>query len=200
MLLGKLVERLRGLPLEACLRRYIAEPLGIAEHLMYRPKTEGRSIIPSCYDNAIEMQMCADRGVAFSHWRPMKTPVIGTSNDGNCHYYFHDVSGHAGIFSSADALVRLCQLYMRTDDPLFRQAQQTQPDSPGRGLGFQTGTAYPRGCGHTGFTGTSIYFSTERGIGAVALTNRLFYQEPSGQNLGEFRRALNEAVYDWALR
>ena len=54
---------------------------------------------------------------------------------------------------------------------------------------------YPYGCGHTGFTGTSIYFSREKNIGCVAFTNRLFFPETNHHNTGEFRRALHETVF-----
>ena len=195
ILLGKLVELKRGLPLKDCLMRYIASPLGIVDQMMYRPPREGRAIIPSCYDNAVEEGMCAERGVRFEHWRLHNTPVIGTVNDGNCHYYFNDVSGHAGIFSTAYGYERLCQAYMRTEKPLYLQAQLEQEISPGRGIGFETGTIYPCGCGHNGFTGTSVYFSREYDIGAVAMTNRLYFTEPSGKNMNDFRRALHEMAF-----
>ena len=194
ILLGKIIERLRGMPLKKCLSLYVTEPLGIQYDLLYQPSMS-RNIVPSSYDNAIEERMCKDRGIVFSHWRPRNIPVKGTVNDGNCHYYFGNVSGHAGVFSTAAAYVRLCQAYMNTEKQVFLDAQKEQPDSPDRGLGFETGTLYPHGCGHRGFTGTSIYFSREYNIGAVALTNRLFYTHPSEQNTNDFRRALHEAVF-----
>jgi CubicO group peptidase (beta-lactamase class C family) len=55
---------------------------------------------------------------------------------------------------------------------------------------------YPEGCGHTGFTGTSIYLSRTLNIGVVAFTNRLFYNEGNPNATNEFRRALQRAVID----
>ena len=196
ILLGKLIEKMRGMPLNDCLKIYLTEPLGISDEMMYLPDTSKYySIIPSSYGNPIEMQMCTDRKVCFDRWRSLDEPITGMVNDGNCYYYFNGVSGHAGIFATANAYEQLCRFYMRSEKTLLQLAQHEQQFSPGRGIGFQTGTTYPHGCGHNGFTGTSIYFSTEYNIGVVAMTNRLFFKEPSGQNLGEFRHALHEMTF-----
>ena len=193
MLLGALLERVRGKPLAACLAEDLVAPLGLGR-MMYHPNA-AMPIIPSDYGNAIEIRMCEERGLSFDGFRPLGVPVVGTVNDGNCHYYFRDESGHAGIFADAEAYQRLCQFYMNAEDPLLIEAQREQPSAPGRGLGLQTGPSYPHGCGHTGFTGTSIYFSREYNIGVVAFTNRLFYPEGNQQVTGEFRRALHEAMF-----
>ncbi|MBQ9196719.1 MAG: beta-lactamase family protein [Clostridia bacterium] len=193
MLLGKLLARVQGKPLEACLREDLAEPLALGV-MTYLPDP-GLSIVPSCYDNAIEESMCAERGISFDGFRPHGAPVRGKVNDGNAWYYFGGVAGHAGIFANALAYERLCRYYMTSDDPLLIEAQREQPGAPGRGLGFQTGVSYPHGCGHTGFTGTGIYFSREYDVGVVSLTNRLFYPHPNENGTWEFRRALHEAVF-----
>ena len=198
MLLGKLLEKAQGKPLEVCLQEDLVQPLGLGR-MTYRPDAS-LPIVPSCYGNPIEMDMCRERGIAFDGFRPLGVPVRGAVNDGNAHYYFDDVAGHAGIFADTMACQRLCQFYMNTDDPLLVEAQREQPGAPTRGLGFQTGTSYPHGCGHTGFTGTSIYFSKECGVGVAALTNRLFFPKSSGQLVGEYRRALQEAVFAMARR
>ena len=56
---------------------------------------------------------------------------------------------------------------------------------------------YPEGCGHSGFTGTSLWISRTHGLGAVILTNK-FYRtqgEPPG-NSNEFRRAVHYVLLD----
>ena len=190
MLLGKLLEEIQAKPLDRCLREDLAEPLGLGR-MTYRPE-EKEDILPSSYGNPIEERMCLERGLTYSGFRPKDQPVRGEVNDGNCHYYFNGVSGHAGIFAEAEAYQRLCQYYMNTEDPLLLEAQREQPGAPGRGLGFQTGISYPYGCGHTGFTGTGIWFSRSRGIGAVSMTNRLFYRQENPNATWEFRRVLHE--------
>ena len=196
MLLGKLLERIRGKPLDLCLREDLVEPLGLGR-MAYQPDPAW-PIVPSSYGNPIEEDMCRERGIPFDGFRPADQPVRGEVNDGNSWYFFGGVAGHAGIFATAEAYERLCRFYMNTADPLLQEAQREQPGAPGRGLGLQTGVSYPHGCGHTGFTGTGIYFSREAEIGVVSFTNRLFYPEKNENGTWEFRRALQEAVY--ALR
>ena len=193
MLLGKLLEETRGKPLARCLREDLAIPLGLG-NITYLPDA-GSGIIPSSYGNPIEEDMCRERGLSFDGFRPRGEAVRGAANDGNCHYYFGGVSGHAGIFADTLAYQRLCQYFMNAESPLLLRAQREQPDAPGRGLGLQTGISYPRGCGHTGFTGTGIYFSWDCDIGVISFTNRLFYPEENPNATWEFRRALHEAAF-----
>ena len=193
MLLGKIIEHTHGKPLENCLQENLVKPLGLG-NMTYLPE-KSYAIVPSCYGNPIETQMCADRGIPFHGFRPLGQAVRGEANDGNCFYYFHGVSGHAGIFADAPAYERLCQYYMKTALPLLIEAQQEQPAVPGRGIGFQTGLSYPHGCGHTGFTGTGIYFSREYNVGVVSFTNRLFYPHENENATWEFRRVLHEAAF-----
>ena len=195
MLLGKLAEDRYGMTLDGILREQVARKLGIENEMMYRPSAGTYRIIPSSFNNQIEMDMCAERNIPFDGWRPLYQPVVGTVNDGNSHYFFDDVAGHAGVFATAHAYQVLCQYYMDSESPLMQLAQKTQTVSPGRGLGFQTTVLYPHGCGHLGFTGTSIYFSTEYNIGVVAMTNRLYYPAPNPQPTNDFRRALHETVF-----
>ena len=198
MLLGKVIERVQGKPLARCLREDLAEPLGLGD-IAYLPDPS-LPIVPSCYGNPIETEMCRERGIAFDGFRPVGTPVRGEVNDGNCFYYFGGVSGHAGIFADTLAYARLCQFFMTAREPLLLEAQREQPGAPGRGLGLQTGISYPHGCGHTGFTGTGIYFSREYDVGVVSFTNRLFYPAPNENETWEFRRALHEAAFALAAR
>lgn len=193
MLLGKIIERAQGKALDVCLREDLVEPLSLG-NMTYLPD-KSLPIIPSCYGNPIEMGMCAERGIAFDGFRPLGQPVLGDANDGNCWYYFHGVSGLAGIFADTLAYQRLCQYYMNAASPLLIEAQKEQPGAPGRGIGFQTGVSYPHGCGHTGFTGTAIYFSREHNVGVVSFTNRLFYPQKNENATGDFRRALHETAF-----
>ncbi len=193
MLLGKIIEHTQGKPLENCLQEDLVKPLGLG-NMTYLPD-KSLPIIPSCYGNPIETRMCTDRNIPFDGFRPLGQAVRGEANDGNCFYYFHGVSGHAGIFADTLAYERLCQYYMNTAVPLLIEAQQEQPAAPGRGIGFQTGLSYPHGCGHTGFTGTGIYFSKEYNIGVVSFTNRLFYPHENENATWEFRRVLHEAAF-----
>ena len=64
-----------------------------------------------------------------------------------------------------------------------------------RGLGFDRCDVFPDGCGHSGFTGTSLWISRTHHIGAVLLTNK-FHRlegEPPGSS-NDFRRAVHYAL------
>lgn len=141
MLLGKLLEKTHSLPLEACLARNLVQPLNLGK-MMYRPPLSEK-LIPADYGNQIEMQMCRNRNFSFSGFRTPGEPSPGSANDGNCHYYFSDAAGHAGIFATAESFERLCRFYMNTDSPLLKAAQKEQAAAPGRGIGLQTGLTYP---------------------------------------------------------
>ena len=194
MLLGKLVEKLRGKPLDRCLKEDLVEPLALGD-MTYRPAKD-LNVIASGYGNPNEMEMCRARGIAYDKFRPMNEEIRYDTHDGNAFYYFDNVAGHAGIFASPLAYEKLCRFFMNTEKPLFILAQREQPDAPGRGLGLQTGPMYPYGCGHTGFTGAMIWFSREKNIGVAAFTNRLFYRDFVNERAtNDYRRALNEAVF-----
>lgn len=153
------------------------------------------------FGNRIEMQMTANMGLSFSKWRPLSRPLRGEANDGNAFYYFSGIAGHAGLFSTAEDLCNLCQLYVPEDaaeenmqdfiaPPLLMRA--TTDAGAGRGLGFQFSQRYPHGFGHTGFTGTMVYIHPREKLTAVILTNRLHV--PAPQDIDAYRMAIVEAI------
>lgn len=207
ILLGRIVCAVTGMSLERAIDTYVKAPLGL-ETLMYCPKNK-ENIVVSSYDNKIEEGMCAERGIQFDGFRPHGHPICGEANDGNCWYYFGGVSGHAGLFSDAQSTARLGIFYLKAGGSavpkisahrdggcVFYEAQQ--PHEGTRGLGFDTGALYPEGCGHTGFTGTSLYISVKNNIGAVLLTNRLTGEvDGKAPDLAQCRQEVAEAVlYD----
>lgn len=172
ILLGKLAEAILHLPLEQAMEEKVRRPLGM-KRLCYCPpgtkKLDGAVV--SSYDNKIEEEMCRERSITFSGFRKHGQPICGEANDGNCWYYLKGISGHAGLFSDIEGVTSLGRFYLNAGDGIFARAQKEATE--GRGLGFERGELYPEGCGHTGFTGTSLYISQKYGIGAALLTNRL---------------------------
>ena len=190
MLLGKVLEKVKGKDLRSC-QKDLKALLG-ARRMDY-PPIPMENVAPSCFGNAIEEHMVAERGLVFREWRSKDRPTLGV-NDGNAHYFFDDAAGHAGIIADADAYERLGRLYLTTDDPVLTGSMKDV--GVGRGLGWQIDPLlYPDGCGHTGFSGTWLYVCREKGFGVVALANRLAYRVAHGTNTNEFRRALAAAVY-----
>lgn len=140
--------------------------------------------------------MCADLGMSFTGFRPHRTDVCGEPNDGNAHYFWHDVSGHAGLFGTVQALAGLGRFYLTTNDSVYLGGVTPQPGCEGRCLVFHTGGAFPTGCGHTGFTGTSLWIDRERGYGLALLTNRLCYDHLPQADMNAFRRTVHTALLE----
>lgn len=197
MLLGEMIKRITGMGLDEALEQYIRIPLGI-DNMNYCPKDK-LNIACTEFGNRIEKSMCKDRNISFDGWRTENLPICGEVNDGNAFYYFGGMSGHAGIFSDADGFTNICQLYLTggewkskrlIEERLVKEAMKEQKD--GRGLGWQISEIFPQGCGHSGFTGTSLWLCPEMDIAAVTLTNRLHTRQP--RNLQPFRQELHEAI------
>jgi CubicO group peptidase (beta-lactamase class C family) len=129
------------------------------------------------------------------------------------------VSGHAGLFSSAPDLARFAAWLLdlraartppsaaprRPSPPIVQEFTQRQNIPPGssRALGWDTpsdnssaGTKMgPNAFGHTGFTGTSIWFDPDRDLFIILLTNRV---NPTRTNTRIFqvRRRVADLVND----
>jgi CubicO group peptidase (beta-lactamase class C family) len=132
------------------------------------------------------------------------------------------VSGHAGLFSTAPDLARFARwlLAKRSDleelcgdvrcPPNFKKSlvrtftqRQSIPAGSSRALGWDTpsenssaGTKMgPNAFGHTGFTGTSIWFDPDRNVFIILLTNRV---NPTRANtkILQVRRRVADLVND----
>lgn len=192
IILGQIVARVSGEPLDAYLARHVFGPLGMTS-TQYRPSRELLPrIAPTEYDP----------------WR--QRHLRGEVHDENA-FALGGVSGHAGLFSSAHDVARLARMYLRggTLDGVrlvgvetIRQFTTVQDSTlSNRALGWET----PNGSnsaghamthqafGHTGFTGTSIWMDPSRDLFVILLSNRV---NPTRQNLriGGVRVALADAV------
>lgn len=189
MLLGEIIKYVTNKSLEECLIDYVKIPLGI-KNICYNP-VDKENIAPSSYGNIIEERMCKERNIYYENWRDQEKELIGEVNDGNSYYFFKGVAGHAGVFADVDAYCRICQMYLLSQDELLLKSMQDY--GSGRGLGWQVAEMYPYGCGHTGFTGTSLWVSKEKNLGAVILTNRLMGNWKES-NLNLFRTEIHKCI------
>lgn len=197
MLLGMILKEIYPTPAGgSLLKKALCDPLFLPDaHDIMDEGLRARAI-PSGYGNPQEEAMCEKMGLVFNRFRP-HTPILGEVHDGNAHYAFYQqYAGHAGIFSDITSLELLCRHYLVTDSDLLVSAQQEQ--TQGRGLGFAVGEMYPQGCGHTGFTGTSLYLSRKLDIGCVILSNRCFYQDTDHKLTNPFRLQAHQLVADYA--
>lgn len=171
LLLGWIVERVSGRPLDEFASAEIFRPLGMSQ-TRFRPP---RSAWP--------------RTAPVGVWHG--TPVAGTVHDQNA-ARFGGVAGHAGLFSTGQDLARYAQLLLNQgrgqDCRAVLQpatvAQFGRQWSGNRTLGFEledTRSAdnsgvrlSPAAFGHTGFTGTSLWIDPERDLFVIMLTNRVY--------------------------
>lgn len=172
IILGDVVHRVTGQPLESFLRDRVFTPLGMRE-TMYRPDS---SLLERIAPTEIDP------------WR--QRHLRGEVHDENA-FALGGVSGHAGLFSTGRDLVRLARMYLGggvLDGRRFIGAATIDTftvvqDSTlsRRALGWETpnGTnsagrlMSPHAFGHTGFTGTSFWVDRDRAIFVILLSNRV---------------------------
>jgi uncharacterized protein YbbC (DUF1343 family)/CubicO group peptidase (beta-lactamase class C family) len=187
ILLGEILERVAGQPLEAFTRERIFEPLGMRDTLFRPPADIRLQIAPTEQDP----------------WRGRM--VQGEVHDENA-FAMGGVAPHAGLFGTAGDLARFAQMMLdggivsRETIALFtRRAGIPNSD---RALGWDTKSAQGSSAGtlfsassfgHTGFTGTSMWIDPERQLYVILLTNRV---HPTRENnlIREVRPAVADAV------
>jgi serine-type D-Ala-D-Ala carboxypeptidase len=197
MLVAEIIKESTKLSLQEAVNQYIRIPLGLRT-MEYGP-VHSDNVAATEFGNQIEQNMCKLRNLSFSQWRDKGVPIYGQVNDGNAHYYFDGVSGHAGLFANAEDLSKIGEVYTNMgllegktyiSEKLIKQAITRQIGT--RGLGWEMSDLYPTGCGHTGFTGTSLWIDSMRKLTVVVLTNRLHTDTP--QNINEFRKKLHVMI------
>jgi len=178
ILLGEIVRRTAGVPLDVFAAREVFAPLGLRQ-MMFRPP---RRLIPRI----------APTGVWRGH------AVAGVVNDQNA-VRLGGVAGHAGLFGTAADVARFAQFMLREGAPprgprLLKAetvraftaiAVPARRGASARTLGWEAvptgetvssaGTLLgPRSYGHTGWTGTSLWIDPDRGMFVLLLTNRAY--------------------------
>ena len=179
IVLGELVRRISGKPLDEFARENIYTPLGMRE-TGFKPT------------NALKKRTAPTEERENTNASTGKRWMRGEVHDPRS-YLLGGVAGHAGLFSTADDLAVFCQMILtggtyndkRIMSPLT-VARMTSPRDYGdaniRGLGWDIQTSYssnrgdlfPLGSfGHTGFTGTSIWVDPVTDTFVVFLSNRV---------------------------
>jgi uncharacterized protein YbbC (DUF1343 family)/CubicO group peptidase (beta-lactamase class C family) len=177
IVLGELVERLGGAPLDEFAHKNIFAPLRMNE-TTFRPTGKLK-----------ERAAPADR--RNGEW------ILGEVHDPRS-FALGGVTGHAGLFATADDLGVYARMILNRGEyrgrrilsPLTVRLMTTPRPVPGgqRALGWDVSTSYsanrgelfPAGesFGHTGFTGTSIWLHPASQTAVIFLSNRL---HPAGK-------------------
>ena len=198
VLLGEIVARVSGLPLETFAARRIFDPLGMDDTLFRPPPRLRARIAPTEACAGLEWP-CAGAGA------PMLRGVVHDPTARR----MGGAAGHAGLFGTASDLARFGAMLLadgalggvRLLAPLT-VARMTSPATPPglrdrRGLGWDIdsrysgsrGDLFPSGSfGHTGFTGTSIWIDPASDTVVILLSSRV---HPAG---GGDARALRARV------
>ena len=168
VLLGDIVKRVSGMPLDRFAKQYVFDPLGMKETMFVPPASLQPRIAPT------------------EHLRGAVHDPTARRMGG--------VAGHAGLFSTAADLAIFCHMLLdggtyngvRILSPLTVAKMTTAISAAGdpnvRGLGWDIDSTYssnrgellPVGSfGHTGFTGTSIWIDPLTRVFVVFLSNRV---------------------------
>ena len=173
LVLGELVRRISGEPLDVYAMQHIFGPLGMAD-TGFRPSSALRPRIAP-----------TDVQEGVLRWGEVQDPTAYRMGGG---------AGHAGLFGTADDLAIFAQMLLNGGSLhgariLSRRSvqQMTMPrDLPGgvaRGLGWDIDSGFaggqdaafgPGSYGHTGYTGTSLWVDPKRGCYLIILTSRLY--------------------------
>jgi uncharacterized protein YbbC (DUF1343 family)/CubicO group peptidase (beta-lactamase class C family) len=183
IVLGELVKRVSGKPLDSYCTENIFKPLHLPDTFFHPPTRFLPRIAPIEVDHGR-----APRGRV----QDSLAAALGGA------------AGHAGVFSTARDLGRFAEMMLRGGEldgvrvlEPFTVAKMTSPQSPSgkadiRGLGWDLSTNFssyqgdlipPGSYGHTGYTGTSIWIDPQTQTYVIILTSRL---HPDGH--GDARR------------
>ncbi len=195
MILGAVVEKVTGMPLDQYVENNIYKPLGLT-HTVFNPLKKG-----------FKAEECAaterngntrDGSVSFPN---VRTNVIrGQVHDENSYYSMGGVSGHAGLFSTTHDLAVLSQLILNgggyggfklCDKNTLNQFLKPSDDNDLYGLGWDRNADYQSSwkfgsyasdftIGHTGWTGTVTSIDPETDTAVILLTNKKNTPCPNG--------------------
>ena len=202
IMLGAILERAAGAPLEQVFADLVAGPLGL----------DARYAAPAPLAGAVSTELSDVHGLG-------RGPVCGTVHDENA-AYGGGICGHAGLFARIGDVARFAASLVDTAAgsprgrlrPEVVQRFATTAPVPGATwrLGWDTpslepgvshaGDRWPRAgaLGHSGFTGTSLWLDLPRRRWVALLTNRVHPTRHGGsaEAIKALRRAVNDAALD----
>jgi serine-type D-Ala-D-Ala carboxypeptidase len=190
ILLGEVLQKLTGEPLDQFCQREIFEKLNLA-NTCFNPSPDKKRLIPPTED---------DR--TFRH-----RLIRGEVNDENASV-LDGVAAHAGCFSTAMDVSVFAQCLLQGGSPLVKKEtleiftrRQKLPPGTSCALGWDTPTQpsqsgryfSSRSYGHLGYTGTSLWIDPDRQLSVTLLTNRT-WPDRGSQSIKQVRPAFHDAV------
>jgi CubicO group peptidase (beta-lactamase class C family) len=202
-LLGAVLERVCGVPLDELLKAEVADPLsldvGSARCWLSRDASFRQRVVPT----------------EVVPWRGGQ--LLGVVHDENAWALAgHGLAGQAGLFGTAEAVAGLGIAVLdslggrRVDwlspvavTPLVRERPggSLRAGFDGKSVGFSAAgrVSSPRTFGHLGFTGTSLWCDPEANTVTVLLTNRVCPTREN-QRIREARPRTHDALFEFAAR
>ncbi len=192
ILLGEVVRRVSGQPLDRYLDRAVFKPLGLHDTTFNPPARLRDRIAPTEWANG---------HMLLGEVHDPRARLLG------------GVAGHAGIFSTAADLARICRMLVdggSLDDKRVFNPQtvhtmwtRTADGSGSRALGWDVSSVYarsmvpffpPESVIHTGFTGTAVLIDPASGVYLLVLTNRVHPNGGGAVRIRELRVRMAAAV------
>jgi CubicO group peptidase (beta-lactamase class C family) len=193
--LGEIIRRISSKPLDVFYAENIARPLGLQSSVFNPDSVMRLRTAPTENDTT---------------WKQdFKRPLVHDPRSA----LLHGVAGHAGLFSNVDDVLRVMQVLTAPEANLVGGKPFIKPETvklfttrasekSSRALGWDTKLPEKCSCGdffspssfgHTGFTGTSIWYDPVRKLCVVLLSNRVF---PTSENnkIRAVRPAIHNAV------
>lgn len=172
--LGWIAEKVTGLKLDAAVKAYVLDPLGL-KHTVWGPVADD--------GNVVELPVMAGRGDTLATWRPGYVNAIGQISDVGANVASPQAVGNAGLFSTAGDLRIYVQdlLARRTFEPAAYDLLFTcryEKDGARRSFGFDMGAGLrPQGLTdraifHSGWSGQTLVVDPGTGTCGVCLTSR----------------------------
>ncbi len=189
IILGDVLEKIAGEPLDRFCQREIFEPLGM-DYTCFRPaKDEWHLIAPTRDDHYFRHKI-----------------IQGEVNDENA-WVMNGVAGHAGVFSTAYDVALFADCWLTEGAPILKpetiaEFTRQQPGTT-RALGWDRPTPpsssgqyfSPASFGHLGYTGTSLWCDPEKELAIVFLTNRT-WPDASNQAIKQIRPRFHDAIVE----
>ncbi|MBX7173455.1 MAG: serine hydrolase [Pyrinomonadaceae bacterium] len=212
--LSFVIEKIYGKSLNEIARTEIFEPLNLQNTFYNPPKSLQKRIAASEFGNEYEKNTCLESGyesqITNYEWRNYQ--IWGEVHDGNC-YFMGGVSGHAGLFSTAEETFKIAQQFLAKETTILKpetcdlfRTNYTKGYNEARSIAFQL-AATPESTasnslqkdsfGHLGFTGTSVWIEPETERIFILLTNRTHARELPFVNINSTRRKFHELATEF---
>lgn len=209
MFLAFLIEKIYDKRLDEIAQEEIFRPLNLKNTFYNPPKELQKRIAASEKGNEFEKQTCIEQGFEIRNPQSQfRNRIIwGEVHDGNC-YFMNGVSGHAGLFSTAEETFKIAQQFLANQTALLKpetcelfRTNFTKGLNEARSIAFQLAETPDSTAGkflskdsfgHLGFTGTSLWIEPETERIFILLTNRTHARELPFANINSVRRKFHE--------